>query len=191
MAAGAAAGAKPAGGMLQVVTAVPPTSIDPALLYPWVQGEFSDATYDTLVTFQKTGGSTGLQLIPDLALAVPTVSADGTVYTFTLRPGLRYSTGRPVRPEDFRYAIERVLDLNPAASSFLDGIAGAADCVPGKLCNLAQGVAVDDTADTVTFRLTAPDPDFLDKLTFEFTAPVPGHLRRERSASSLRNKTLP
>ena len=26
---------------------------------------------------------------------------------------------------------------------------------------------------TVTFRLTAPDPDFLDKLAFEFTAPVP------------------
>ena len=141
-----------------------------------MQGEFSDATYDTLVTFQKTGGSTGLQLVPDLALAVPTVSAGGTVYTFTLRPGLRYSTGRPVRPEDFRYAIERVLDLNPAASSFLNGIAGAADCVPGKLCNLAQGVAVDDTADTVTFRLTAPDPDFLDKLTFEFTAPVPGYI---------------
>ena len=176
VAAGAAAGAEPAGGTLRVVTAIPPTSIDPALLYPWVQGEFSDATYDTLVTFQKTGGSTGLQLVPDLALAVPTVSADGTVYTFTLRPGLRYSTGRPVRPEDFRYAIERVLDLNPAASSFLNGIAGAADCVPGKLCNLAQGVAVDDTADTVTFRLTAPDPDFLDKLTFEFTAPVPGYI---------------
>jgi peptide/nickel transport system substrate-binding protein len=97
------------------------------------------------------------------------------VYTFTLRPGLRYSTGRPLRPQDFRYAIERVLDLNPAAASFLDGIAGAAACVPGKLCNLA-GVTVDDPAGTVTFRLTAPDPDFLDKLAFEFTAPVPSYI---------------
>ena len=140
-----------------------------------MQAQFSDATYDTLVTFQKTGGSSGLQLVPDLALAMPAVTAGGTVYTFTLRPGLRYSTGRPVRPQDFRYAIERVLDLNPAAASFLDGIAGAAACVPGKLCNLA-GVTVDDPAGTVTFRLTAPDPDFLDKLAFEFTAPVPSYI---------------
>ena len=107
-----------------MVSVVAPTSIDPALIYPLMQAQFSDATYDTLVTFQKTGGSSGLQLVPDLALAMPSVTADGTVYTFTLRPGLRYSSGRPVRPQDFRYAIERVLDLNPAAASFLDGIAG-------------------------------------------------------------------
>jgi YVTN family beta-propeller protein len=55
----------PTGGTLRVVVSViPPTSIDPALLYPWAQAQFSDATYDTLVTFQKTGGSSGLQLVP-------------------------------------------------------------------------------------------------------------------------------
>jgi ABC-type transport system substrate-binding protein len=175
VAAGPPASSPPAGGTLRVVSVIAPTSIDPALLYPWAQAQFSDATYDTLVTFQKTGGSSGLQLVPDLALAMPAVTAGGTVYTFTLRAGLRYSTGRPLRPQDFRYAIERVLDLNPAAASFLDGIAGAAACVPGKLCNLA-GVTVDDPAGTVTFRLTAPDPDFLDKLAFEFTAPVPSYI---------------
>ena len=176
VAAGPPATSPPAGGTLRVVSVVAPTSIDPALIYPLMQAQFSDATYDTLVTFQKTGGSSGLQLVPDLALAMPSVTADGTVYTFTLRPGLRYSSGRPVRPEDFRYAIERVLDLNPAAASFLDGIQGAADCSTGKLCDLAQGVTVDDPADTVTFRLTAPDPDFLYKLAFEFTAPVPAYI---------------
>ena len=172
VAAGPAASSRPPGGTLRVVSTVPPTSIDTALLYPWAQAQFSDATYDTLVTFQKTGGSSGLQLVPDLAVAMPTVSAGGTLYTFTLRPGLRYSTGRPVRPQDFRYALERVLDLNPTAASFLDGIAGAAACAPGKLCDL-RGVSVDDAARTVTFRLTSPDPDFLYKLAFEFTAPVP------------------
>jgi YVTN family beta-propeller protein len=176
VAAGAAAAAKPAGGTLRVVTVYPPTSIDPALIYPQMQAQFSAATYDTLVTFQKTGGGTGLQLVPDLALAMPTVSAGGTVYTFTLRPGLRYSTGQPVRPQDFRYALERVLDLNQTASSFLDGIAGAATCAPGRGCDLDEGVTVDDAADTVTIRLIAPDPDFLDKLVFEFTAPVPAYV---------------
>ena len=31
----------------------------------------------------------------------------------------------------------------------------------------------DASAGTVTFHLTAPDPDFLDELALEFTAPVP------------------
>ena len=60
VAVGAAVGARPTGGTLRVVSVVPPASIDPALLYPWAQAQFSEATYDTLVTFQKTGGSSGL-----------------------------------------------------------------------------------------------------------------------------------
>ena len=173
---GPAGSSRPGGGTLRVVSVARPASIDPALLYPDVPPQFSDATYDTLVTYQKTSGSGGLQLVPDLALAMPTVTADGTVYTFTLRPGLRYSTGRPVRAQDFRYAIERVLDLNPEAASFLDKITGAAACTPGKHCDLTRGVIANDSAGTVTFRLTAPDPDFLYKLAFEFTAPVPPNI---------------
>ena len=176
VAAGPAASSKPAGGTLRVVSGNPPASIDPALIYPLAFASFSAATYDTLVTFQKTAGSSGLQLVPDLALAMPTVTGGGTAYTFTLRPGLRYSTGRPVRPEDFRYAIGRVLSLNPTAASFMDGIAGASSCASGKPCGLARGITVDDTARTVTFWLTAPDPGFLDKLAFEFTAPVPSYV---------------
>ena len=118
-ASGPAGNARPVGGTVHVVATAPLASIDPALLYPNTQPQFSDATYDTLVTFQKTGGSGGLLIVPDLALAMPTVTAGGTVYTFTLRPGLRYSTGRHVRPGDFRYALERVLRLNASAGSFL------------------------------------------------------------------------
>jgi YVTN family beta-propeller protein len=119
VAADAAVSARPGHGTLRVVSTIPPASIDPVLEYPSSGPVFPQATYDTLVTFQKTGGSAGLQLVPDLALAMPTVSADGTVYTFTLRPGLRYSTGRPVLAGDFRYALERVMDLNTQAASFL------------------------------------------------------------------------
>ena len=176
VAAGPAVSARPAGGTLRVVTSYAPASIDPALIYPLMPPQFAAATYDTLVTFQKTGGSSGLQLVPDLALAMPTVTGGGTVYTFTLRPGLRYSTGRPVRPADFRHAIERVLALNPAAASFLDRIVGASMCTPGKPCDLGRGIITDDSAGTVRFRLTAPDPYFLDKLAFAFTAPVPSYV---------------
>ena len=42
----------------------------------------------------------------------PASRADGgRTYTFQLRPGLRFSDGAPVRPEDFRATIERVVRL--------------------------------------------------------------------------------
>jgi peptide/nickel transport system substrate-binding protein len=37
----------------------------------------------------------------------------------------------------------------------------------------SEGIAVDDQADTVTFRLTRPDPEFLYKLTLTFAFAVP------------------
>jgi peptide/nickel transport system substrate-binding protein len=125
------------------------------------------------VTFQRTGGSSGLQLVPDLALAIPAPQAGGTQYTFVLRPGLHYSDGTPVRPQDFRHALERVFELSPAASSFFTGLLGADACHSGSPCDLSRAITVDDHARTVTFHLAAPDGDFLYKLAFTFTAPVP------------------
>jgi peptide/nickel transport system substrate-binding protein len=40
-------------------------------------------------------------------------------------------------------------------------------------CDLARGIVTDDTANTVTFHLTAPDPEFLYKLAFPFADAVP------------------
>jgi YVTN family beta-propeller protein len=182
VAAGPPARSPPTGGTLRVVSNTTPASIDPALIYPVYLANFSAFTYDTLVTFQKAAGASGLQIVPDLALAMPAVTRSGTVYTFTLRPGLRYSDGRPVRPADFRLAIERVLSLNSPAAAFLQGIMGASACGEGKPCDLASGISVDDSANTVTFRLTAPDPYFLDKLAFEFTAPVPAYVPADRAS---------
>ena len=170
---GAGHASKRRGGTLRLLSSAWFGTIDPALSYPNMPPAFTEASYDTLVTFQRVGGSGGLQLVPDLALALPAPQAGGTLYTFVLRPGLRYSDGAPVRPQDFRYALERVFELNPAARSFFTGLVGAAACHGGSLCDLSRGITVDDRARTVTFHLTAPDGDFLDKLAFSFTAPVP------------------
>jgi YVTN family beta-propeller protein len=161
------------GGTLRVLSSAPFATIDPGLGYPTVPPNFYEATYDTLVTFQRAGGSGGFQLVPDLALAIPAPQAGGTQYTFVLRPGLRYSNGAPVRPEDFRYALERVFELSPSERSFFAGLLGADACHSGAPCDLSRGITADDHALTVTFNLTAPDGDFLDKLAFAFAAPVP------------------
>ena len=165
---------RPTGGTLRVLNSVIPSSVDPAVLEPDTPPPFYEDSYDTLVAYQQTGGSGALQLVPDLAIAMPTVTGGGTEYTFTLRPGLRYSDGQLVRPKDFRYGIERalVLDADTARPSLL-GIVGAAACRAGRRCDLKRGVIVDDSADTVTFHLVAPQSDFLYDLANVFTAPTP------------------
>lgn len=171
-AAGGAVG-RQSGGTLHVVSSVPTPSIDPALALPQQPFEFFEGTYDTLVTYQRVGGNGGLELVPDLALTMPTVTDGGTTYSFVLRAGLRYSDGQPVRPEDFRRALQRVLDLSGNFAPQLDEISGAASCETGRPCNLSRGITVSDRADAITFHLTAPDPAFLYQLAFQYNAPVP------------------
>ena len=172
----ASGGQEHRGGTLRVLSSRDFGTIDPAEAYPSATPQFLVFSYDTLVTFQRVGGNSGLQLVPDLAVAVPSATGGGTTYTFTLRPGLRYSNGEPVRPRDFRHGLERVFAMNTAAASFFTGLVGADRCSPGSSCDLSNGITVNDHARTVTFHLAAPDTDFLYKLAFFFAAPVPANV---------------
>jgi peptide/nickel transport system substrate-binding protein len=130
------------------------------------------ATDDGLTAFARVGGGDGAQVVPDLAISLPTPTDDGTTYTFTLRSGIHYSNGELVRPEDFRRAFER--DFRLGLPVYWADIVGGAACVahPAR-CDLSRGVVTNDAADTVTFHLVAPDPEFLDKLTLTYADPVP------------------
>jgi YVTN family beta-propeller protein len=183
------------GGTLTIVALQPaghstlPT--DPAVAYYTQTWQMLAMTNDGLVGYRRAGGPAGDQLVPDLATALPVPADGGRTYTFHLRAGIRYSTGALVRPEDFRRAIERVFMIDKRQSPFIPpfyaGIAGAARCEhrPGP-CNLAGGIVTDDATDTVTFHLTAPDPEFLYKLAFSWAYAVPlGTPDQEISAAQL------
>jgi YVTN family beta-propeller protein len=152
-----------------------PVSIDPAFYSYALNPQFMGLAYDSLVTFERAAGADGLRLVPDLALYIPTPTDDGLAYTFRLRPGIRYSDGRPLRASDFRRGIERLFRVGSIGSSFYAGIVGAAACVRRpRSCALTPGIVTNDTTGTVTFRLTAPDPDFLYQLTVQaYSAPIP------------------
>ena len=118
-------------------------------------------TNDGLVGFRRVGGTEGGELVPDLAVAIPAPTDAGRTYSFRLRSGIRYSDGRPVRPADFRRAVERAIVLQPDIR-YYRGIVGAERCVPRPpRCDLARGIVGDERARTVTFHLRAPDPDLL------------------------------
>ncbi len=147
-------------------------TVDPAIFASVEPPQFLGLAYDTLVTFNHTGGADGLQLVPDLALTLPAVRDGGRTYVFRLRPGIRYSDGHTVRAGDFRRAVERLFTLRSLGSSAYAGISGAAAC-SALACDLSRGIVTDDGRGTVVFHLKAPDPEFLYGLTLGGGAPVP------------------
>lgn len=178
------------GGILRIVQYEPPGyQLDGLAHYAndplYANGLFTGALLeaDGLVGYRHVGGTAGSALLPDLATSVPRPTNGGRTYTFQLRPNLEYSTGVPVTATDFRRAIERSFQVEDARGggtwgSFLfPAIVGADACAgdgsPVQRCDLSAGIAVDDASSTVTFNLSAPDPDFLFKLAHPAAYPVP------------------
>jgi peptide/nickel transport system substrate-binding protein len=116
--------------------------------------------------------------VPDLATSLPTPTDGGRTYTFLLRSGIRYSTGRPVQATDFRSTLERDYALGSPTSDY-DGIVGGARCRKHpQRCDLSRGIVTNDAARTVTFHLVRPDPNFLDELASQFAYVLPGSTPR-------------
>ena len=98
------------GGTLTLLTKGQPGSLDPlSISSEWLH----QWTMDGLTAYKRVGGFGSAQVVPDLAAWLPSPTDGGTTYTFQLRRGIRYSNGAPVRPEDFRRALERDLKLGP------------------------------------------------------------------------------
>src|SRR5262249_10641159 len=113
------------------MTAADHFASDPAVGWDSVDWQMLAMTNDGLVGYRRVGGPAGDELVPDLARFLPVAAGHGTPYTFRLRAGIRYSNGQPVRPEDFRRALERVFILNHGggpAAYFYSGIVGATSC---------------------------------------------------------------
>ncbi len=103
-----------------------------------------------------------------------TVSGDGTVYTFYLRPGLKYGDGSPVVAQHFADALART--LAPAtgtefALTFLQNIIGAREVRAGNAASLAGVRALDER--TLEVRLDSPRGYFLSQLTYAITYLAP------------------
>ena len=91
-----------------------PISLDPRVAYERRSIQINRELFEGLVRIGENG-------IPELALASSyTVSDDGRVYTFHLRPA-KWSNGMPVTASDFEYAWKTMLNnsLRPSAAYLL------------------------------------------------------------------------
>ena len=128
--------------------------------------------YDGLLSYRRVAGAGGSTLVADLAASVPQPTDGGRTYTFQLRRGLRFSDGRPVRPEDFRASIERAVRLAGQVAPLYAGIVGADACSPRR-CDLAKGIETDAPARTITIHLRRPDAEFEHKLAIPLAYVLP------------------
>jgi peptide/nickel transport system substrate-binding protein len=156
-----------------VLMGTAPDSLDPAVGASTQSAEATWLAYTGLVTYAHASGQAGTQLIPGLAQSLPTISTDGKTYTFTLRKGLVYSNGQPVKASDFAFAIERAIKLGWGDKQFLTGnIVGAEAFDEGK-SNSISGILANDTTGVITVKLNAPFGPFLNVLAFPATGLVP------------------
>jgi peptide/nickel transport system substrate-binding protein len=149
-----------------------PDYLDPALSHTiegWTAGY---DTYIPLLTYAHANGKAGGKVVPGLATALPKVSDGGKTYTLTLRKGLKYSNGEPVKASDFTHALERVFKLNSSGSYFYEDIEGAEEFEKTKKGGI-PGVETDDKTGTVTIHLNAPQGAFENELALPFVAPLP------------------
>ena len=84
-------------------------TLDPALDYETAGGQVLQNVYETLITYDREKPTS---FIPLLATEVPTVenggiSADGTVYTFKIRSGVKFHNGADLTPSDVAYTLQR------------------------------------------------------------------------------------
>jgi oligopeptide transport system substrate-binding protein len=138
------------------------TASDPDTLDPHVSGGNSASAiiYDLflgLMTVDAKGE------VVHGAAEKHTVSPDGLTYTFTLRPGLVWSDGKPVTAEDFVYSMRRVQNPETAGryAQWFWAIKNAEAVNRKQAAPETMGVKALD-ARTVQFTLATPSPIFLE-----------------------------
>jgi peptide/nickel transport system substrate-binding protein len=167
------------GGTLRVV-AGQIDSLDPQRSYAPGVWNLMRLYARTLVTYSSAAGSTD-ELVPDLATDLGTTPDGGRTWTFTLRDGVRFETGRPITSRDVKYGIERSFASEVVVGGptyVVDLLDDPSDPYPGPYqdetadrLGLRSITTPDDR--TIVFTLTTPTPDFPFVMALPSSSPVP------------------
>jgi peptide/nickel transport system substrate-binding protein len=96
------------GGTFTVLTNQVPSTLDPTQAY-YVDSTaiLSDLVLRSLTQYSYNEKTNDMQLIPDMATDLGRPSSDNKSWTFTLRDGLKFEDGTPVKAADVAYAVKR------------------------------------------------------------------------------------
>ncbi|GGZ07748.1 ABC transporter substrate-binding protein [Streptomyces olivaceoviridis] len=163
------------GGTLTVLNSQPQSDFDPARLYTSGGGNVPSLVFRTLTTRNRENGAAGTKVVPDLATDTGRPNKDATVWTYTLKKGLKYEDGSPITSADIKYGIERSFapELSGGAPYLRDWLVGAAD-YQGPYKD-KKGLSAIETPDsrTIVFHLNKPEGEFPYLATQTQFTPVP------------------
>jgi oligopeptide transport system substrate-binding protein len=137
-------------------------SFDPALSPDLYSIEAEEMVFTGLVTLNDN-----MQVVDQMA-ASHSVAADGTTYTFKLRPNLKFSDGTSLTSADVVYSIDRSLDPATKSSVALSNLSLIKDAdkrANGQIKTLIGDSLLAPDAQTVVIKTTESAGYFLDELT--------------------------
>jgi ABC-type transport system substrate-binding protein/class 3 adenylate cyclase len=149
---------------------------DPAVATSRGAYQVEYATCANLLRYPDDPAPDGWRLQPEVAAAMPVVSADGKTYTFTVRSGFRFSppSGQTVTAETFVFSIERALSAkvdDAPGPQVLGDIVGEEAFLRGRARHISGLRAVGD--DQLEIMLLEPSATFLERVSLPFFCPVP------------------
>ena len=151
------------GGDLTALLYASINSVDPHFTGTYPARSMILGMYETLVTVDENGGT-----IPMLAEKVD-ISADGLTYSFPLRKGVKFHTGKEMTSADVKASLERFAKISPGRAA-MDAVASFE--APEKYL--------------FVIKLKAPSASFLDRMA----APTsPATIIPEEEAAKEINKT--
>ncbi len=141
-------------------------TFDPASANSPQKSNVAVIMFEQLLNFDSDGS-----LIPGLAHSWD-ISEDGLVYTFYLREGVKFHTGRLMTAHDVKYSYERLSNPKTAALGFdeLASVRGKREFAEGKADEIVGIRVIDDF--TLEIELEQPDAVFLRRLATAYTSIV-------------------
>ncbi|MFF9477547.1 ABC transporter substrate-binding protein [Streptomyces sp. NPDC014733] len=165
------------GGTLTVLNSEPQTDFDPARLYTSGGGKVPTLVFRTLTTRKRANGAAGTEAVPDLATDTGRPSKNATVWTYTLKNGLKFEDGTPITSADIKYGIERsfAAELSGGAPYLRDWLIGGEKYQGPYKDTSKGGLKSIETPDdkTLVFHLKKPEGEFPLLATQTQFAPVP------------------
>ncbi len=162
------------GGTVTLLQGTAPQSLDPGKGYTTQDAEVNWLVYTGLTTYQHVNGKAGTTLIPGLATALPKISDGGKTYTATLRKGLKFSDGSPVKASDFTRAAERAMKIPWGGSGqFITPIIVGGTAYSTGKAKTISGIVADDKTGKITIHLVKAYGPFDNVLAFPAMGLVP------------------
>jgi ABC-type oligopeptide transport system substrate-binding subunit len=128
-------------------------TLDPAMIESKGDAAVAQNLFNGLLALDKD-----MNVVPDIATSMPTVSPDGLIYTFHLRKDVTFSNSDKVTSNDVLYSWDRAAAMQGPYASNLAAIAGYDSVASNQVVGAALEALLEKKDRSVTLSgLSAPD----------------------------------